>query len=62
MIPMFNNIFAVKEELVGCSVAITLKGNPFPFEEKWQYLTILDISWLLLTRKSRLAHGFRSQK
>lgn len=49
MTPMFINIFAKKEELVGCSVAVTLKGNSIPirgkvaiFDDPRHFLAVVD--------------------
>jgi len=49
MTPMFINIFGKKQELVGCSVAVTLKGNSTPirgkvaiFDDPRHFLAVID--------------------
>jgi len=49
MTPMFINIFATKKKLVGCSVAVTLKGNSAPirgkvavFDDPRHFLVVVD--------------------
>ena len=61
MTPMSINIFTVKEELVGCSVAITLKGNSVPirgkvaiFDDPRHFLAVIDekkpsCAWIQIT-------------
>lgn len=49
MTPMFIDIFSKKQELVGCSVAVTLKGNSTPirgkvavFDDPRHFLVVVD--------------------
>lgn len=61
MTPMFINIFGKKQELVGCSVAVTLKGNSTPirgkvaiFDDPRHFLAVIDekkpsCTWIQIT-------------